>query len=112
MLRFQISFKNMKSSPYLQSYAEDKLGHQISKYTTAADIDVLFYSIKKEHTITCSTLINGISVQAEHTCDDMYTSIDKVCDKMSSQLKKIKDKKTHKDHTNIVDHLRVEEDSK
>ena len=94
-MQFQFSFKHMDSSPALQSYAEEKIKEKIQKFASKPiDAHVIFS-------------VDGFNVEVEHTCGDMYGSVDMLVDKLSSQLKKQKDKL--KDHKNpkLVDNLRV-----
>ena len=98
-MRFQFSFKHMDASSSLQDYAEDKLRVLIDKFVTKpVEAHVTFSIDNHTHIAHCSLMGgDGFSLQVEHSCSDMYGSVDKMLDKLAGQLKKKKDKlKTHK----------------
>jgi len=108
-MQFQFSFKHMESSPALQSYAEEKIKEKILKFASKPiDAHVIFSVDRHQHKAHLSLKGgDGFNVEVEHTCGDMYGSVDMLVDKLNSQLKKQKDKL--KDHKNpkLIDNLRV-----
>ncbi len=98
-MQFQFSFKHMDSSDALQAYAEDKLREKIQKFVTKpVDAHVSFSVMKHEHRAHCTLRAgDGFSLEVEHSCSDMYGSVDHMVDKLGTQLKKQKEKlKDHK----------------
>lgn len=98
-MQFQFAFKHMESSPSLSSYAEEKLKERIEKYVTKPiDALVVFSVVRHEQTAHVHLRAgDGFGIEVEHTCEDMYASIDQLADKLSAQLKKHKEKlKNHK----------------
>lgn len=98
-MRFQFSFKHMEASPTLRAYAEDKVSHQVKKFVTKPiETHITFSVDKHRHIVHCDLSGgDGFSLQVEHSCDDMYGSIDRMLDKLAVQLKRKKEKlKDHK----------------
>jgi putative sigma-54 modulation protein len=83
----------MEVSPALQEYAESKLTHQIEKFVTKPiEVHVTFSVDRHLRTAHVSLLGgDGFSVQVEHSCDDMYGSVDRALDKLGAQLKRKKE---------------------
>lgn len=103
-MQFHFSFRHMETSPALQSYAEQKLTEKIQKYVTKPiEAHVSFSVVRHEHVAHCSLRAgDGFSIDVEHSCGDMYGSIDHMIDKLSVQLKKQKEKlKDHKHEMSI-----------
>ena len=93
-MQFQFSFKHMETSTSLQKYAEDKIKNQIEKFVTKPiEAHVTFSVDNHRHIAHCSLKSgDGFSIEVEHTCEDMYGSVDKLLDKLTAQLKKKKEK--------------------
>jgi len=98
-MQFQFSFKHMETSLALQDYAREKIESLIDKFVhKPIEVHVTFLVDKHLQQAIC-TLVggDGFSVNVEHSCEDMYGSIDRLLDKLSAQLKRKKEKlKQHK----------------
>lgn len=103
-MQFQFSFKHMETSQPLQNYAEEKIRAKVEKFVTKAiDIQVTF-SVDRhlQHALCVLKSGDGFSLNVEHSCGDMYGSVDRMIDKLHAQLKKKKDKlKTHKNKPTV-----------
>ncbi len=100
-MRFQFSFKHMETSDALKTYAEGKLKQEIQKFSTKPVECHLTFSVDRfNHTAHLSfNGGDGFAFQVDHTCTDMYGSVDHMVDKLESQLRKQKEKlKNHKGH--------------
>ncbi len=97
-MQFQFSFKHMTTSEALRDYAEKKVSEKISKYVTKPiEAHVTFEVEHQNHIAHCNIVGgDGFNVVAEHSCSDMYGSVDHMLDKLEIQLKKHKEK--IKDH--------------
>ena len=98
-MRFQFSFRHMETSEALKTYAEQKINQEIQKFSSKPiDCHITFSVDRHNH----SSHIDfnggdGFSFQVEHTCTDMYGSIDHMVTKVESNLRKQKEKlKNHK----------------
>ena len=103
-MQFHFSFRHMQTSEALQNYAEQKLSEKILKYVTKPiEAHVSFSVVRHEHIAHCSLRAgDGFSIEVEHSCGDMYGSIDHMVDKLAAQLKKQKEKlKDHKHEKSI-----------
>jgi ribosomal subunit interface protein len=98
-MQFQFSFKHMETSQALTTYTETKLRTEIEKFSSKpVDCHISFGVDRHNHTAHC--LFNGgdgFTFQVEHTCNDMYGSVDHMVDKLEVQLRRHKEKlKSHK----------------
>ena len=103
-MQFQFSFKHMETSQPLQDYAYEKLKSKIEKFVTKAiEVQVTFSVDRHLQHANCVLVSgDGFSVNVDHTCGDMYGSVDKMVDKLGAQLKKKKDKlKSHKNKSSV-----------
>jgi putative sigma-54 modulation protein len=98
-MQFQFSFKHMEVSEPLKKHATEKLSTEIQKFVSKpVDCHLTFSVDKHNHTAHCSfNGGDGFTFQVEHTCSDMYGSIDHMVDKLEVQLRRQKEKiKDHK----------------
>ena len=98
-MRFQFSFKHMSTSEALTKHAESKMRTEIEKFVTKPVECLVTFSVDRHfHTANCSfNGGDGYSFQVEHTCQDMYGSVDHMVDKLEVQLRRHKEKlKDHK----------------
>jgi putative sigma-54 modulation protein len=98
-MRFQFSFKHMQTSDSLAKHAESKMRTEIEKFVSKpVDCHITFSVDRFNHTAHCSfNGGDGYSFQVEHTCPDMYGSVDHMVDKLEVQLRRQKEKlKDHK----------------
>jgi putative sigma-54 modulation protein len=98
-MQFRFSFKHMETSQALQNYAKDKIKVEVEKFVTKPiEAHVTFSVDRHQHQVLCTlTGGDGFTVNVEHTCEDMYGSVDHMIDKLATQLKRKKEKlKDHK----------------
>jgi len=96
-MRFQFSFKHMDSSEALRNYAETKIKQEIQKFATKpVECHLTFAVDRYNHTAHLSfNGGDGFAFQVDHTCTDMYGSVDHVVHKLETQLRKQKEKLKH-----------------
>ena len=100
-MQFRYVFKRMESSDTLRDYTESKLRDRIEKYVTnPIEVQVTYSVDKHNQQVRCSlTGGDGFNIDVEHTCNDIYASVDNMLDKLTVQLQKQKDKiKDYKRH--------------
>jgi len=98
-MQFRFSFKHMETSDALKHYAEEKVLDKINKFVTKPiEAHVIFAVDRHNHNAQVAiTGGDGFNFQVEHTCQDMYGSIDRMVDKLDVKLKKQKERiKEHK----------------
>jgi ribosomal subunit interface protein len=90
----------MDTSEALTKHAASKLQNEIQKFVTKpVDCHLTFSVDRHNHTAHCAfNGGDGFVFQVEHTCTDMYGSIDHMVDKLEVQLRRQKEKL--KDHKN------------
>lgn len=101
----------METSEALQNYAQEKIDEKIKKFVTKPiEAKINFDAQKQSHRAHLTLKAgDGFSIDVEHTCDDMYASVDHLVHKLSMQLKRQKDRlKEHKNKP-TVKHLTVAE---
>ena len=99
-MQFRYVFKRMESSDALKDYTESKLRDKIEKYVTKPiEVQVTYSVDKHNQQVRCSlTGGDGFNIDVEHTCNDIYASVDNMLDKLTVQLQKQKDKIKDKRH--------------
>ncbi len=108
-MQFSFSFIHMPTSEALQDYAESKITEKILKFATKPVTAKVTFSVDRHDQLAHCAVVggDGLSIQVEHSCGDMYGSIDHMVDKLESQLKKQKEKL--KNHKKKVDKIQVAE---
>ncbi len=93
-MEFFFSFKHMETSDALKKYTEEKTREKIMKYAPKPlKTQVIFSIDRHQHMVQCTvTGGNGLNLQVEHACEDMYASVDKMLDKLEVQLRRHKEK--------------------
>lgn len=103
-MRFQFSFKHMDVSPALKTYTKEKIEGVINKFVTKPIEAAITFSVERHlHTVHCDIFGgDGFSLSVQHSCKDMYGSVDHIVDKLHTQLKRKKDRlKQHKGHSTM-----------
>ncbi len=98
-MRFQFSFKHMEVSPALQNYTVEKIKGVVNKFVTKPIEAAVTFSVERHlHTVHCDVFGgDGFTFSVQHSCEDMYGSVDRIIDKLQTQLKRKKDRlKEHK----------------
>ena len=102
-MQFKFSFKHMDASPALREYTEEKIQSQINKFVTKPIEAHVTFSLDRHLQVAHCSLKggDGFSLQVEHSCEDMYGSVDRMLSKLFVKLKRKKDKlKGHKGSRN------------
>lgn len=98
-MKFRVSFRNMKASDFLKTYATKKIDERIRKFVTKPiDAHIVFEVDGSSKIATCQLHGgDGFNIHVEHQGEDMPSCVDFMVDKLSVQLKRQKDKlKSHK----------------
>jgi putative sigma-54 modulation protein len=89
----------METSQALQEYAKGKIQVEVGKFVSKPiEAHVTFTVDKHEQHVLCTlTGGDGFKLNVEHSCADMYGSVDHMIDKLVTQLQRKKEKlKDHK----------------
>lgn len=113
-MRFKFSFKHMETSDALKNYTQTKMQHEIQKFATKPVECHITFSVDR-HNHTAHLSFNGgdgFDFEVDHTCTDMYGSVDHVAHKLETQLRKQKEKlKHHKGQKSKRDLVKIVERS-
>lgn len=92
-MNVHVSFRHMESSDMAREYAVSKLERVTDKYVQGRiDADVVLSVEKFRHIATLRLQIKNLTVKAEASSEDMYSSIDLVLDKVERQLRRHKER--------------------
>lgn len=92
-MNVHVSFRHMESSDMARDYAVSKLERVTDKYVQGRiDADVVLSVEKFRHIATLRLQIKNLTVKAEASSEDMYSSIDLVLDKVERQLRRHKER--------------------
>lgn len=95
-MTFKASFKQMKSSPALRTYAKEK-SEKFKKYFAGRVSVAWSFSAERElRHVHCHMTGDHMDYFAEAHSEDMHASIDMVIDKIEKQIRKHKE--VVKDH--------------
>ncbi|MBN2495331.1 MAG: ribosome-associated translation inhibitor RaiA [Deltaproteobacteria bacterium] len=91
-MQISVTFRNMKPSEALKSYAEEKIT-RLKKYVSMpADVHIVLAKSKYRNQADIKLMSRGIVMRGEEDTEDMYSSIDSAVDKIERQARKYKDK--------------------
>ncbi len=97
-MNFNFYGKNVKLTPAIKSYVEEKIG-RLDKFLVDAEninANVVVRIIHNEQIVEATIPIKGVILRAEERHEDLYAAIDLVSEKLERQIRKnktrIKDK--------------------
>ena len=91
-MQINITGKNMEITPALRQYAQEKLARMQKYLESVSDVHVTLSLQKYLHIAEITLHADGITIRAEETSEDMYTSLDLVIDKIESQVRRYKER--------------------
>ncbi|MEZ4742982.1 MAG: HPF/RaiA family ribosome-associated protein [Bdellovibrionota bacterium] len=100
-MRFQVHYKNLKPSEYLEAYARQKLSPAISKFCSKPRVGKIDFEINHgEHLVKCRFLDDrGHPIIVHVNGDDMYQCLDLLALKLDNALRRSKERmKSHRVH--------------
>ena len=89
-MKFIISGKNFEVSDALKERVIKKLGKLDKFFSPQTEAHVTMSVQKNRHILEVTIPTNGITLRAEVSCDDMYSSIDKAANILEGQIRKNK----------------------
>ena len=96
-MNISIKATNLKLTPSLQAYVDEKIGH-LAKFIKANEGKVELGKDKHHKTgdvfrAEVMLIAGGKVMRADHSSEDIYASIDLVIPKIKEQISKFKDKR-------------------
>jgi len=95
--------KNVKVTPAMRTYAEQKIGHLTHYFDRVLDASVSMSIERNWQVVDVSIAVPGEIFTAGDRSSDMYASIDNVVDKLVAQIKRWKERLTRHAHHSIRD---------
>ncbi len=93
-----VTGNHIEITPALKHHITKKMEKLEQKFTKIIHVHVVLSIDKKyQHKAEATVNLSGADLHADHECEDMYLSIDKMVDKLNKQIVKYKEKL--KDHS-------------
>ncbi|TAM59152.1 ribosome-associated translation inhibitor RaiA [bacterium] len=93
--------KNVKVTPAMRAYAEQKIGHLAHYFDRVLDASVSMSIERNWQIVDASIAVPGETFSAADRTQDMYASVDAVVDKLTAQITKFKERRTKRGHESI-----------
>jgi len=92
-MHISVTGRHVKITDSIKNYAYEQVEHDLAKYDRIEDIHIIL-DIEKYRQIAEIVVQakNHIRLEAEHSSEDMYVSIDNAIEKAGRQLHKLRDK--------------------
>lgn len=104
-MQISVTARHMDITDAIRTYAEDKVGEELSEFTRLMSVHVILDIEKYRH--IAEIVAEGshhIRIEAESTSDDMYVSIDQAVEKAAKQLRRSRDKiQDHKHRESLAE---------
>ncbi len=95
-MQLNVSGHHVEVTDSLREYVESKVSKIASHFDLVSDVRCILTVEKLRHKAEATVLVNGVTIYADHTEEDMYAAIDGLVDKIERRVRKHKEK--------LVDH--------
>lgn len=95
-MHFSVSGHHVEITASLRGYAESKIKKIARNFDLVSGVRCILTVEKLRHKAEASVLVNGNTIYADQTEEDMYAAIDGLADKLERRVRKYKEK--------LVDH--------
>ncbi|MEL7187896.1 MAG: ribosome-associated translation inhibitor RaiA [Pseudomonadota bacterium] len=95
-MQLNVSGHHVEVTESLRAYVESKLEKVARHFDIVSDVHCILTVEKLRHTAEATVHVNGKTIFAEHTEEDMYAAIDGLVDRLERRVRKYKEK--------LVDH--------
>ena len=101
-MRIEISGHHVEVTDSMRGYVEQKIERIERHFDIVSDVHCILSVEKLRHKAEAKVNVNGGTIYAETTEDDMYAAIDGLVDKLDRQVRKHKEKLSdhHARHAN------------
>lgn len=106
-MQIDLTGQHVDITPPLREYVNSKLERLTRHSTQVLDIHVILSVEKLRHKAEATMRLNGASVFADATEEDMYAAIDALTDKLDRQVKKHNEKLNdhHRNEGSLKNHV-------
>ena len=95
-MQLNVSGHHVEVTDSLREYVESKVRKTASHFDLVSDVHCILTVEKLRHKAEATVRVNGGTIYADHTEEDMYAAIDGLVDKLERRVRKYKEK--------LVDH--------
>ena len=95
-MQLNVSGHHVEVTDSLREYVESKVNKTARHFDLVSDVKCILTVEKLRHKAEATVLVNGATIYADHTEEDMYAAIDGMVDKIERRVRKFKEK--------LVDH--------
>jgi putative sigma-54 modulation protein len=95
-MQLNVSGHHVEVTDSLREYVESKVKKTARHFDLVSDVQCILTVAKLRHTAEATVRVNGSTIYADHTEEDMYAAIDGMVDKIERRVRKYKEK--------LVDH--------
>jgi putative sigma-54 modulation protein len=101
-MQLNVSGHHVEVTDSLREYVESKVEKTARHFDFVSDVHCILTVEKLRHKAEATVQVNGGSIYADHTEEDMYAAIDGLVDKIERRVRKYKEK--------LVDHHAKDKD--
>ena len=101
-MQLNVSGHHVEVTDSLREYVESKVKKTASHFDLVSDVHCILTVEKLRHKAEATVRVNGGTIYADHTEEDMYAAIDGMVDKIERRVRKYKEK--------LVDHHAKDKD--
>ena len=101
-MQLNVSGHHVEVTDSLREYVESKVNKTARHFDLVSDVQCILTVEKLRHKAEATVRVNGGTIYADHTEEDMYAAIDGMVDKIERRVRKYKEK--------LVDHHAKEKD--
>jgi putative sigma-54 modulation protein len=95
-MQLNVSGHHVEVTDSLREYVESKVKKTARHFDLVSDVQCILTVEKLRHKAEATVRVNGSTIYADHTEEDMYAAIDGMVDKIERRVRKYKEK--------LVDH--------
>ena len=95
-MQLNVAGHHVEVTDSLKSYVESKVEKIARHFDLVSDVHCILTVEKLRHKAEATVVVNGGTIYADHTEEDMYAAIDGMVDKIERRVRKYKEK--------LVDH--------
>lgn len=95
-MQLNVSGHHVEVTPPLRDYVSSKIERIARHFDLISDVSCILTVEKLRHKAEATVQVNGGTIYADHTEEDMYAAIDGLVDKLERRVRKYKEK--------LVDH--------